>query len=272
MKQTFDIVMNWVFTHEGGYSSDRADPGNWTGGKVGKGQLKGTKFGISAKAYPNLDIKNLTKDQARALYKRDYWDRVKGDNLPAGLDYVAYDAAINSGPAQSARWIQRAVGVAADGVIGAQTLAAIDAAARENEEALITNATGQRLTFLKSLSTWGRYGKGWKRRVDDVRANSLKLARADTKYVMPTYVAGMQYKGRVEDMKAMSTDDGKAAVGAGIGAVGIAATQLADTIAPHADTPVLKYVFVALTVVGVGIAAYVTVRGLMTGRAKEATA
>lgn len=272
MRQTFDTVMNWVFTHEGGYSSDRADPGNWTGGKVGKGQLKGTKFGISAKAYPNLDIRNLTKEQARALYKRDYWDKVKGDDLPAGLDYVAYDAAINSGPAQSAKWIQRAAGVSADGIIGAQTLAAIDTAARKNEEALISSATSQRLAFLRRLSTWSRYGKGWQRRVDDVLSNSLKLARADTKYLMPTYVAGMERKGRTEDMKALATDDGKAAVGVGIGAVGIAATQLADTLAPHTDAPVIKYLFVAATVVGVGITAFLAVRGLLSGRAKEAAA
>ena len=272
MRETFDTVMDWVFTHEGGYSIDRNDPGNWTGGKVGKGQLKGTKFGISAKAYPNLDIKSLTKEQARALYKRDYWDKVKGDDLPAGLDYVAYDAAINSGPPQSAKWIQRAVGVDADGLIGAQTLAAIDAAARKNEEALIASATSQRLAFLKSLKTWSRYGNGWKRRVDEVNANALKLARADPKYVMPSYMAGMERKARTEDIKPMATADGKAAVGAGIGAVGIAASQVADQISSYADTPVIKYLFVALTVVGVGIGAYVAIRGLMSGRAKEAAA
>jgi len=270
MRETFDTVMDWVFTHEGGYSIDRNDPGNWTGGKVGKGQLKGTKFGISAKAYPNLDIKSLTKEQARALYKRDYWDKVKGDDLPAGLDYVAYDAAINSGPPQSAKWIQRAVGVDADGLIGAQTLAAIDAAARKNEEALIASATSQRLAFLKSLKTWSRYGNGWKRRVDEVNANSLKLARADTKYVMPTYTAGMERKARAEDTRAMATNDGKAAVGAGLGAIGIAATQAADKLAPYtASAPVLQYIFVALTCVGIGVGAWMAIKGLIN---KQATA
>ena len=272
MRQTFDTAMKWVFVHEGGYSTDRNDPGNWTGGKVGKGTLKGTKYGISAKAYPKLDIKGLSQDDARALYKRDYWDKVQGDKLPAGLDSVAFDGAINSGPSQSAKWIQRSVGAPADGIIGEQTLKAVDEAARRNEEKLIGNACGQRLAFMKSLSTWKRYGKGWKRRVDEVEANAIKLARADDTYVMPTRVAGMEHKARVDDMKTTATSDGKAGIGIGVGAVGLAATELADKITPYADIPVVKYVAVGLMIAGFGATAYLAIRNIASGRAKEAAA
>lgn len=263
MKNSFDTVMEWVFAHEGGYSSDPRDPGNWTGGKVNSGVLKGTKFGISAKAYPKLDIRNLTKDQAIALYKRDYWDKVRGDDLPVGLDYVAYDAAVNSGPSASVKWIQRAVGVEVDGIMGEQTLAAVARSAFENVDSLIDDACDQRLAFMQSLKTWKTYGKGWAARVKDVRKRAHQLARGSKTENVASRIDGMEYKARPEDIKALATKDGKASVGAGVAAVGIAATQAAEQLAPHAQSfTLLKFAFVGLTVIGVGIGAWLALRGL----------
>ncbi len=159
-------------SHEGGFTADRRDPGNWTGGRVGAGELKGTKFGIAANTYPTYDIRNLTRPQAIAIYKRDFWERARCDRLPAVIGFQLLDGAVNSGITQATRWLQRAVGVADDGMIGPVTLAAITAA-DPNDIVLRFNA--DRLEFLTRLSTWTVHGAGWSRRI----AGNLRYAAQD---------------------------------------------------------------------------------------------
>jgi lysozyme family protein len=152
----------FTFGFEGGFTNNPSDPGNWTGGEIGKGELRGTNFGISAAAYPNLDIANLTQDEAAAIYKQDYWATIQGDALPGPIALVAFDAAVNAGPKRSVIWLQQAAGVAADGVMGPATLAAVrggDAAALARE------AVVRRLNFSTGLPTWGNFGLGWSRRL-----------------------------------------------------------------------------------------------------------
>lgn len=165
----FDKAFDLLIDHEGGYTALRSDPGNWTGGKVGSGVLKGTKYGIAANTYPNEDIKNLTLARAKQLYKRDFWDKVKGDQLPAALAFHVFDMAVNSGVSRGAKILQKTVGVNQDGLIGPATLRAVNAM-NTHDAILIYNA--YRLTFYTSLSTFGTFGKGWTNRV----ANNLKLA------------------------------------------------------------------------------------------------
>ena len=117
-----------VFGHEGGFSDDRHDRGNWTTGGIGSGILKGTKFGFAAMSYPTLDIENLTLAQAAAIYGKDYAAAIRFDSLPAGVDHAALDFAINSGPSRAVIGLQRAVGVADDGEMGPLTLAAVSKA------------------------------------------------------------------------------------------------------------------------------------------------
>ena len=107
---------------------------------------------------------------------------MKGDDLPAGLDLVAFDAAVNSGPGRGARWLQEALGVNPDGVIGLKTIAAAQAA---HKDAVIDRACDLRLGFLRQLSTWKTFGKGWTRRVEDVRDTASKMA-ADHVTVTPS--------------------------------------------------------------------------------------
>lgn len=153
-----------VVGEEGGYSADAADPGNWTGGAVGQGALRGTKFGISAASYPALDIEHLTLADAQAIYRRDYWDRVQGDALPPPLALLVFDAAVNNGLERAARWLQAAVGVAEDGVIGPETVAAV--AARAGDAAgLGAEFLAQRTVFMADLPTWRTFGLGWARRL-----------------------------------------------------------------------------------------------------------
>lgn len=147
---------------EGGFTKDPNDKGNWTGGIVGKGTLKGTKYGISAMSYPKIDIQNLTLDQAKAIYQTDFWLKVKCDQLPVGVDYIAFDAAVNNGPEQSVKFIQTAVGAPSDGAIGPKTIAAVN---NTNPESLVQEFGARRAAFYAGLSTFKTYGLGWLRRV-----------------------------------------------------------------------------------------------------------
>lgn len=154
--------------HEGGYTTHRSDPGNWTGGKVGVGALKGTKYGIAANSYPNEDIKNLTLDRAKQIYKRDYWDKAKCDQLPDGLRFHVFDVSVNSGVSRGIKTLQQALGVNADGLIGPQT---IGAAKSQDPNEVLFKFYSFRISFYTSLSTFATFGKGWMNRV----AGNLKI-------------------------------------------------------------------------------------------------
>ena len=164
----FDKAFELLIGHEGGYTTNPKDAGNWTGGKQGVGVNKGTKYGIAANSYPNLDIKNLTLDQAKAIYKRDYWDKVKGDQLPPSLAFHVFDMAVNSGVSRGIKLLQKTIGTNEDGIIGPKTLAAVNVM-NANHAIQIYNAN--RLQFYTSLRDFTTFGKGWVNRV----ANNLKL-------------------------------------------------------------------------------------------------
>jgi lysozyme family protein len=176
MKANFDPITRAILGHEGGYSTDPHDPGNWTGGRVGVGTLKGTKFGIAANTFPSLDIKNLTQAQAADIYRQRYAVPVGFDDLPSGIDYVAYDGAINMGCKRSITCIQEGLGFHeddCDGRMGPKTLESIRKAKQSD---LIIRSLHAQLEFKRGLSTWPRYGAGWTNRVNDVQAKALKMA------------------------------------------------------------------------------------------------
>jgi len=162
--ESFYNAFRRVIGHEGAYQNIPNDRGNWTGGKKGRGINKGTKYGISAMSYPNLDIKNLTLDEAKAIYKQDYWDKLGLDKLPTCLHFYMFDAAVNSGIGNAARFLQRAVKVVDDGRIGKITLKAVHAT---GESQLVLAYNGHRLKFMTHISVWRTYGKGWARRIAD---------------------------------------------------------------------------------------------------------
>lgn len=164
----FDKAFELIIGHEGGFTDDKRDPGNWTGGKVGVGTLKGTKYGIASNSYPSLDIKNITIDQAKAIYKRDYWDRVKADLLPDDLRLHVFDMAVNGGISRAVKLLQKSVGVSEDGSLGPLTLSAVNKA---NPFKLVLDYNANRILFYTSLSTFSTYGKGWVNRV----ARNMKL-------------------------------------------------------------------------------------------------
>lgn len=146
---------------EGGYVNNLNDPGGET------------KFGISKHSYPNIDIKNLTREEARQIYLNDFWNKLEMDSLPQSVVYQLFDFAINSGISTSIRYFQRALNVADDGYFGPISRLA---AHKANECDMIMNLNAERLDFMTRLSNWPNAGKGWARRI----SANLRYGALDT--------------------------------------------------------------------------------------------
>lgn len=157
----FDLAFERLISHEGGYVNDPRDPGGET------------KWGISKRAYPNLNISQLTREDARAIYRRDFWECISADRLPDGAAFQLFDFAVNSGIQTAIRYLQRAVGVADDGHWGPESQAAADATS-ESDLILLLNA--ERLDFMTRLSNWPAHGRGWARRI----AGNLRYGAQDS--------------------------------------------------------------------------------------------
>ncbi len=153
---------------EGGYSNNPDDPGNWTGGRINVGQLRGTKCGISAASYPTLDIQNLSSEMIKDIYYKDYFSLIHGDKLQLPLAMVAFDAAVNAGVKRSIVWLQQSVKLSADGICGKQTLSALISG---NTNGISREALARRLDFYMKSKKWDAFGLGWTMRV-------IKLAQA----------------------------------------------------------------------------------------------
>lgn len=150
----FDAAFDALLGHEGGYSNNRHDPGGET------------MWGITRKVAMQEgyvgDMHIMPRDFAKAVYQRKYWDAVKADSLPDALRFAVFDAAVNSGVSQAVRWLQRALDVGDDGILGPLTL---QAAQRCNPVRTAATLNGIRLDFMTSLPTWGQFGRGWARRI-----------------------------------------------------------------------------------------------------------
>jgi lysozyme family protein len=147
------------------------DPGNWTGGAIGKGRLRGSRFGISSARYPQLDMRTLTLAQARKLYRADYWVPIAGDALPPGLAVVMLDTSVHHGWPRAVKWLQSAVGARqVGGQVGPATLATMNAAIeREGVTVIARRVFAMREAYLRSLPSWRRFGGGWTRRLCALR-------------------------------------------------------------------------------------------------------
>jgi lysozyme family protein len=169
MKDNFPKSLASVLVHEGGYVFNQKDPG----GETNLGCTKAVWEEHCGHPVDTKTMKALTPADVGPLYKTKYWDKIKGDDLPAGVDYVVFDAAINSGPGRATKWLQACVGVEPDGGIGPKTLAAVRAM---DAKQLIDDYSKRRLSFLSDLTTWETFGRGWARRVNEVNAVGLGMA------------------------------------------------------------------------------------------------
>lgn len=175
----FERILSHVLKHEGGWANHPNDPG----GATMKGVIQRVYDGYrDRKSRGRRSVRHIEQDELLDIYRAQYWQPVRGDDLPDGIDLCVFDAAVNSGPTQAARWLQRALGVPADGHIGEGTLTAC---LQHGDHVVIINSMcDQRIAFMKDLRNkntgkplWPDFGKGWSRRVADVRSQSNALAR-----------------------------------------------------------------------------------------------
>jgi len=154
---SFDFALAVILKHEGGYVNHPSDPGGET------------NFGISKRAYPSLNIKTLTKEQAGEIYRRDYWAPINGDSLPLMLSIFAFDTAVNMGVSRAAHMLQEAAGVTQDGVIGPKTLKACQKA----PQAVLERMATLRIIRYTQLDKFDVFGRGWISRT----VNTLLIAK-----------------------------------------------------------------------------------------------
>ncbi len=158
----FHRCIELILAEEGGLANHHADPGGLT------------QYGISQRSYPTLDIAGLTLDDAKALYRRDYWQPIHGDQLPPGLDLLLLDCAINQGPVTAIKLLQRALKIRDDGLIGPQTLSAAEAAMPD----VLDSFTAERALRYANNANIATFGRGWYRRL--FRMNRLAWTMLET--------------------------------------------------------------------------------------------
>jgi len=155
--------------HEGGFQANPKDKGNWTGGQIGSGRLVGTKYGISAASYPGEDIEHLTPERARELYRRDFWGPAGCDIVPDVLRFPLFSVAVHTSaprrPVTAIKMLQRAAGVKDDGVIGRDTIMAVQAMDRWR---LRARFCGHWLDYLNDGGAWVDFGRGWAQRIAEI--------------------------------------------------------------------------------------------------------
>ena len=172
MNKNFKSSLKHVLVHEGGWADHPRDPG----GATMKGVTLATFRRHFGKNKSKKDLRNITDKELEHIYKTGYWVKCHCGDLPSGVDYAVFDAAVNSGPGRSAKWLQSAVGAKVDGTIGPKTIEKV----LDNEAVTVTgDMCDRRLSFLKSLATWSTFGKGWGRRVEGVRSTAIKMAGGD---------------------------------------------------------------------------------------------
>lgn len=168
MRGNFEECLALVLKSEGGFVNNPRDPG----GMTNLGVTKVTYEGYVNRHVDEAEMRSLTPDLVAPLYKKMYWDRIKGDDLPVGVDYCLFDLAVNSGVGRAGRILQMALDVPADGIIGPLTLRALQD--RDPNE-IVEQISEERIHFLQSLNTWNTFGKGWGRRVAEVEQHATAM-------------------------------------------------------------------------------------------------
>jgi len=166
--ENYDKCLSTILHHEGGYVNHPKDPGGET------------NLGVTKRVYEDWggtkDMKDLTVEDVAPIYKKNYWDRVKGDDLPSGLDLCVFDFGVNAGTGRSAKYLQTMIGTVADGGIGPNTLKKVAEYVDEHGiEATIKNFQEARQSYYESLSTFETFGRGWTRRVNETTELALQM-------------------------------------------------------------------------------------------------
>ena len=168
MKENFDEALKAVLKHEGGFSNHPSDPGGRT------------NLGVTQKVWEEWvghpvgekEMRALTPAIVAPMYRKKYWDAVKADELPTGLDYLMFDFAINAGPGRAIKTMQKAIGTTPDGAIGPKTMQALKDA---DQKDLIAKFSMEKELFYKALPTFATFGKGWMRRVAEAQSHAVTM-------------------------------------------------------------------------------------------------
>lgn len=177
MRSNKEKVLAFTYKEEGGYGNDPHDPGGAT--NLGIIQVEYNKY-RTAKGLPEQSVRRITKAEADEIYTRSYWNKVDGDDLPAGIDLVIYDYGVNSGPGRSIEYAQRVLNVEVDGILGPITLAALKAV---EPRKFIRDFDADRLAFLQRLKTYAYFGKGWSARVKRCTNAALAMVGEAPKHI-----------------------------------------------------------------------------------------
>ena len=166
--ENYVTCLEMILHHEGGYVNHPKDPGGET------------NLGVTKRVYEDFggpkDMKDLVREDVEPIYKKNYWDRMKCDDVPAGLDLCLFDFGVNAGTGRSAKYLQRMIGTVADGGIGPNTLRALGNYIEEvGTEGAIKNFQSKRQEYYESLSTFETFGRGWTRRVDETTQAALGM-------------------------------------------------------------------------------------------------
>ena len=172
MNQNFDKCMEMLLVHEGGFVDGNkiGDPG----GLTNMGVTKKTWDDYYGDDIDEEGMKNITVDDIKPIYRTNYWERCRCQDLPSGVDWAVFDWAVNSGPGRAAKALQRAVGALEDGAVGPQTLMAVQAS---QPEEIINRIAVHRDSYYRSLSTFDKFGRGWIRRNDETREQAIDMGR-----------------------------------------------------------------------------------------------
>ena len=275
----FNRALAAVLVHEGGYINHPKDPG----GATNKGITYRTyNAWRKSQGQKPQDVRKITDKEVAAIYKKQYWDAVKADELPSGLDYCVFDYGVNSGPGRAAKDLQRVLGVTPDGSVGSNTLAA---AKGKDAVDSINKLCDRRMAFFRGLKTWGTFGKGWTRRLVGVRSLSLELAKVKTpapapKPVMennpekgdvvpvvdaiktsPTIEEQSIAKADPSDIAISRTKEVTGSIVATVGTAGGVLTETAEKLSIFQEySTIIKAVFIVLLVGGLALTIYASIK------------
>ena len=168
MKSNFDKCLTMLLKHEGGFVNHPKDPG----GMTNLGVTKAVYDKWIGRESTEAEMRALTQDDVAPIYKKNYWDRIKADDLPSGVDWSCFDWCVNSGSGRPAKAIQRIVGATADGAIGPMTLKSI---ASQEPKMLVEKMYDQRQEFYENLKTFDTFGRGWTRRNKETKETALEM-------------------------------------------------------------------------------------------------
>jgi lysozyme family protein len=256
MRSNFDEALRQVLVHEGAWSNHPRDPGGATMRGVTQRVYDGWR---TSAGQPKQSVRRISQVEIEAIYRQLYADKIAFDALPLGVDLAVLDGAVNSGPAQAAKWLQRALGsVLVDGVIGPATLNAV----RDHQDyaKLISDMCNRRLRFLRHLKTWDAFGKGWGRRVREIEAAARTMRYS--KAVVPLEQGGTA-RAPLSDARNRPTKryaDATTGAGAASGAIAGALKGAQDGMQPLAgsggwiDTTVAVLALASAALIAGGIA------------------